>query len=138
MDLNLEGKRALVCGSTQGIGKAAAIELALLGASITLCSRNANALEEVRQELVASDGQQHDILVAMDFSKPNELEKVLKAHIDKNNPYHVLINNTGGPHGGQAIDADMEEFRIAFNQHLICNQILAKALCSSNEISKLW
>ena len=44
MNLSLKGKRALVCGSTQGIGKAAAVELALLGAEITLVARNEEAL----------------------------------------------------------------------------------------------
>ncbi len=127
MDLNLEGKRAFVCGSTQGIGKATALELALLGASVTLCARSADKLNEVKEELDRSVGQVHDILVA-DFSKPNELDKSLNQHLDSSKPYHILINNTGGPPGGQAIDADLEEFRIAFNQHLICNQILAKAL----------
>jgi len=134
MDLNLEGKRALVCGSTQGIGKATAIELALLGASVTLCARNQGALQEVIDELDVSEGQDHNILVA-DFSKPNELEKAISEHIERLNQYHILVNNTGGPPGGQAIDADLEEFRIAFNQHLICNQILAKALVPQMKVA---
>ena len=134
MDLNLEGKRALVCGSSQGIGKATAIELAFLGASVTLCARNKNVLKEVLDELDISEGQDHTILVA-DFSKPNELEKALANHLESNNSYHILINNTGGPPGGQAIDADLEEFRIAFNQHLICNQILTKALVPQMKIA---
>ena len=127
MDLNLKAKNALVCGSTQGIGKAIAKELANLGASITLLARNQEALEEVKQELFAGAGQHHRVLVA-DFSKPDELKKVIDADIASGNDYHILINNTGGPPGGQAIDADITEFRIAFNQHLICNQILAQAL----------
>lgn len=125
MDLNLNGKAALVSGSTQGIGKAIAIELANLGASVTLLSRNKEKLEEVRSELFHTSGQKHQVLVA-DFAKPNELKSAIEEHI-KDNEYHILINNTGGPPGGQAIDADLEAFRIAFNQHLICNQILAQA-----------
>ena len=127
MDLNLKGKRALVCGSTQGIGKAAAEELANLGASITLCARNEETLEEVRADLFTSSGQNHEILVA-DFSKPDGLRQTLADHIDSSNPYHILVNNTGGPPGGLAIDAELEAFRIAFNQHLICNHILVQAL----------
>ena len=59
MDLNLEGKRAVVCGSTQGIGKASAIELALLGASVTLIARNEAKLVEVMGELKTSARQHH-------------------------------------------------------------------------------
>jgi len=125
MDLNLKGKSALVSGSTQGIGKAIATELANLGASVTLLARNKEKLEEVRNDLFHGSGQNHKTLVA-DFAKPNELKSVIDEHI-KQNQYHILINNTGGPPGGQAIDADLEAFRIAFNQHLICNQILAQA-----------
>ena len=40
----------------------------------------------------------------------------------------ILVNNSGGPHGGPLIDADEEEFRIAFERLLICNHILAKAV----------
>ncbi len=127
MDLNLKGKRALVCGSTQGIGKAAAIELANLGASVTLLARNEEALEEAKSELFSTLGQDHEILVA-DFSKPENLRSALSDHVNAERPYHILVNNTGGPPGGQAIEAQLEEFRIAFNQHLICNQILAQAL----------
>ncbi len=125
MDLNLKGKSALVSGSTQGIGKAIAIELANLGASVTLLARNAEKLAEVRDDLFHASGQNHQILVA-DFAKPNELKSTIEEHI-KSNQYHILVNNTGGPPGGLAIDADLEAFRIAFNQHLICNQILAQA-----------
>lgn len=127
MDLNLKGKNALVCGSTQGIGKAIAEELANLGASVTVLARNSEKLETVRKSLFHGAGQNHQILVA-DFGKPDELKSTIDQHLAAGNTYHILINNTGGPPGGQAIDADITAFRIAFNQHLVCNQILAQAL----------
>jgi 3-oxoacyl-[acyl-carrier protein] reductase len=126
MDLNLKGKSALVCGSTQGIGKAIAEELANLGCSVTLCARNKQKLEEVKQGLFKASGQKHQILVA-DFASPTELKSTIDKHLADGNQYHILINNTGGPPAGQAIDADVEAFRIAFNQHLVCNQILTQA-----------
>jgi 3-oxoacyl-[acyl-carrier protein] reductase len=126
MNLNLTGKNALVCGSTQGIGKASAIELALLGATVTLLSRNEQALKAVVKELPTPAGQVHDYLVA-DFNYPDQLKSVIEKFV-KNNPVQILINNTGGPPAGQAIDATPEEFIKAFTSHLICNQILVQAL----------
>ncbi len=126
MNLDLRGKRAVVGGSTQGIGKASAIELALLGATVTLLSRNEQALKAVVKELPTPVGQVHDYLVA-DFNYPDQIKSVIEKFV-KNNPVQILINNTGGPPAGQAIDASPEEFIKAFTSHLICNQILVQAL----------
>jgi 3-oxoacyl-[acyl-carrier protein] reductase len=126
MDLNLEGKRAVVCGSTQGIGKASAIELALLGASVTLIARNETKLAAVIGELKTSAKQQHGYLIA-DFDFPGAVEKVIK-HFATTQSAHILVNNTGGPPAGLAIEASVGEYLKAFESHLICNQILAQAL----------
>lgn len=126
MNLNLTGKRAVVCGSTQGIGKAAAIELASLGASITLIARNEEKLRQVLNELPKEQGQTHNYITA-DFNFPEELKRRIGEFV-KNNTAAVLINNTGGPPAGQAIDAAPEAYLKAFSNHLICNQILAQAV----------
>jgi 3-oxoacyl-[acyl-carrier protein] reductase len=126
MNLDLTGKRALVCGSTQGIGKATAIELALLGASVTLLARNEEKLRNVLKELPIQQGQEHDILI-VDFTDPSLLKNIIENYTAKNG-IDILINNTGGPAGGQAIDANTDEFINAFNMHLICNQILVRAI----------
>lgn len=126
MDLNLKGKRALVCGSSQGIGKASAIELALMGANVCLLARNEETLKQVLKELARQEGQEHEILIA-DFSNPEQLRTVLNDYL-KDKDVDILINNTGGPAGGQAIDANTEQFIQAFNMHLICNQILVQAI----------
>src|ERR1043165_3807208 len=96
MNLDLTGKRALVCGSTQGIGRAAAIELALLGASITLLARDEAKLGKVVAELPAPKKQKHGTLRA-DFAKPDEVRQVVQAALDPAAPYSILINNSGGP-----------------------------------------
>ena len=126
MNLDLTGKRALVCGSSQGIGRAAAVELASLGASITLIARNGEKLKEVIDHIPADDTESHHYLVA-DFSNPDKLKTVMDEYL-KDHSIDILINNTGGPAGGQAIDAGTEEFITAFNSHLICNQILVQAV----------
>jgi 3-oxoacyl-[acyl-carrier protein] reductase len=129
MNLSLEGKFAIICGSTQGIGLATAEELALMGANCTLIARNEEALKTAVQHLDTSLKQQHNYLVA-DFSKPDEVKKAIEAHVAKS-PVHVLINNTGGPPPGPAIEATEEAFLNTFNQHLICNHILTKAVFPS-------
>lgn len=126
MNLDLTGKRALVCGSTQGIGKATAIELALLGANVTLLARNKEKLQLVLEELPAHQEQKHGILIA-DFTDPKLLKSIIENYTAKNG-VDILINNTGGPSGGQAIDAGTDEYINAFNMHLICNQILVQAV----------
>jgi 3-oxoacyl-[acyl-carrier protein] reductase len=125
MNLDLTGKRALVCGSTQGIGKASAIELAKLGASITLVARSEEKLKVVITELTRSGNVQHDYIVA-DFEQPDVLKEKINAYA-KQNTIHVLINNTGGPPAGLAINAKEEEFVKAFSNHLLCNHILVQA-----------
>ncbi|MES1224181.1 MAG: SDR family NAD(P)-dependent oxidoreductase, partial [Bacteroidota bacterium] len=129
MNLSLEGKNAVVCGSTQGIGFAIAEELALLGASCTLLARNEASLKLAVQHLDIALRQQHNYLVT-DFSKPDEVRSVIEKHV-LNNPVHILINNTGGPATGAIVEATEEAFLTAFNQHLICNHILTKAVIPS-------
>ena len=136
MDINLKDKKAFVCGSTQGIGRAAAIELANLGASIVLLARNEDSLKQVKDELDVTNNQIHDFIVA-DFSEPGELEKKIAEYLEKNpQPVHILVNNTGGPPAGRAIDADLEEFVRAFQNHLLCNQILAQVLVGGMKAEK--
>jgi len=126
MELSLKGKRALVCGSTQGIGKASAIELAALGASVTLVARDKAKLKLVLKELTQEKGQEHDSLVA-DFNFPNRLESSLEKYLTTH-VVHVLVNNTGGPPAGPALAATLDEFSKAFSNHLMCNQVLVQAL----------
>ena len=126
MNLDLTGKRALVCGSTQGIGRASAMELALLGASITLVARNEEKLKETIRSLPADDTESHHYVVA-DFTDPEQLKTAVDTYL-KRHTIDILVNNTGGPAGGQAIEASIEEYSKAFSQHLICNQILAQAV----------
>jgi len=126
MNLDLYGKRAVVCGSTQGIGKASAIELAALGASVTLIARNEEKLKQTLQELATTSQQRHEYLVA-DFSYPDELRLKIEAYA-ANNLIHILVNNTGGPAGGPALEASTDEYLKAFSAHLLCNQILTQAV----------
>lgn len=125
--MKLNGKTALVSGSTQGIGKAVALKLAEMGAKVVLLARNEEKLKAVLDELSTENQQNHAYLVA-DFANPSELKQKVDAFLSNGNRIDILVNNTGGPKAGLAIDADISEFLAAFNQHLICNHILVQAV----------
>lgn len=122
MDLNLKGKNALVCGSSKGIGKAAAFELANLGANITLVARTGEKLAAVKQELPRVAGQNHDFLVA-DFGNISDLKRKVSGLVSLK-PIHVLVNNTGGPGAGALLEASLDDFKQAFQKHVMCNHLL--------------
>lgn len=123
LSMNLSGKTALVAGSTQGIGFASAQALASLGANCVLIARNEEALKAAVAKLETAAGQQHSYLVA-DFSNPANVQEAVSGFV-QNNTIHILVNNTGGPAAGPIVDAAPDNFLQAFQQHLICNHILA-------------
>ena len=128
MNLDLKGKNAFVGGSSKGIGKAVAFELARLGASVTLVGREEPSLMQCLIDLsfIGSSEQRHDY-VAVDFSDPDKVKSAVERHMKKSNKaYHILVNNTGGPTSGKIQDAEEKDFIKAFEAHLICNHILTK------------
>ncbi len=130
MNLDLTQKTAVVCGSTQGIGRASAVELALMGANVTLMARNEAALQRTLSALDVSKGQVHHYIVA-DFSNTENVKNAVSTYLAAFPEVHILVNNTGGPAGGPIIDAAPEQFLKTFEMHLINNQILAQALIPS-------
>lgn len=121
MDISLKNKNALVCGSTQGIGKAIAIELASLGANVTLFARNEHRLKYVMKELPVIDNQSHEYLVA-DFFEQEKVKSEIENYLSKGKILHIVINNTGGPPHGLAIDSDPKDFIRGFSAHLVNSQ----------------
>jgi 3-oxoacyl-[acyl-carrier protein] reductase len=126
MDLDLAGKHALVCGGSEGIGRAAAHELALLGADVTVLARRPEALQETVAALPRSGAQQHG-WIAADVSQPDTLRAQVEA-LAAGKPVQILVNNSGGPPGGPVHSAEAAAFFDAFNRHLVANQTLVQAL----------
>lgn len=124
MDLKIHNKNALVCGSTQGIGKASAIALANEGANITLVGRNETKLDAVLKELPQ---QGHHSYIVADFNKPKDLEEQVKNFIETHHGFHILVNNTGGPKSGAILNAGLDEFDKGFTMHIKCNHVLVQA-----------
>ena len=129
MNLSLHSKTALVCGASQGIGKAIAIALADIGASCILLARNEDALKDVVKQLSVGEGQSHEYRV-VDFTQFDHL-KLTIGQLTVNYRIDILINNSGGPAGGLITTADSIAFEQAFRQHLICNHILTQAVIPS-------
>jgi 3-oxoacyl-[acyl-carrier protein] reductase len=127
MDLDLSGKHALVCGASDGIGKAAAIELALLGADVTVLARREAALQQVVAALpVVIEGQVHGWRVGDDGQTQALSDTVAALALER--PVHILVNNGGGPPGGTAAGADLDAYLTAFRNHLLANQTRVQAV----------
>lgn len=127
MDLDLSGRRALVCGASAGIGRACAHAIAGLGAHVTVLARSVDRLADVAATLPSPGEQAHDILAA-DFSDPSALEGAVALRTVEAGGYDVLVHNTGGPPAGPAAEATPEQYRAAFDQHLVCGQVLVRTL----------
>jgi 3-oxoacyl-[acyl-carrier protein] reductase len=128
--IDCSNKKALVCGSTQGIGKAIALKLAEAGASVTLVARNEQTLAKVITELPISSTQHHDYIVA-DFGDPQHVLSAVGAYCQSHEPFHILINNTGGPAPGALYEASSEVLLAALSQHLLCSHFLVQLLLPS-------
>ena len=126
MNLSLEGRNALICGSSQGIGYAIAEELALMGANCILLARNEDNLRIAASQLDTSLRQAHSFH-AIDFNDHPSVRKLINS-LTQSGPIHILVNNSGGPPAGPIIQAKEEQFLQAFNQHLIVNHILTTAV----------
>lgn len=126
MDLNLSGKHALVCGASEGIGRAAAHELALLGADVTVLARRAEALRAVVGHLPCVGVQRHGWVVA-DVSDTDTLRETVD-RIVALHPLHILINNTAGPAGGAVHGATEAAFLDTFRRHLLANHALVQCV----------
>lgn len=113
MIVSLIGKKALVGGSSGGIGKAIAEQLAKSGASITLMSRSEDKLKSIVSMLPTDQGQHHQYLV-VDFSDFTGYQEIISTFFKKNS-IDILINNTQGPKPGNALEVNVHDYQEAFD-----------------------
>ena len=113
MKIELSGKKALVGGSSKGIGLGIAKQLAESGASVCLMARNETKLKEIVSKLPSSENQNHDYLV-VDFSNFDGFKIIIEQYVDKNR-IDILINNTQGPPAGNSLSKDIESYQEAFD-----------------------
>jgi 3-oxoacyl-[acyl-carrier protein] reductase len=111
MKIDLRGKKALVGGSSKGIGLGVATELANSGASVCLMARNESRLKEIVAQLPSSNN--HSYLV-VDFSKFEDFKIKIEEYV-KNNQVDILINNTQGPPAGNSLSKNIDSYQEAFD-----------------------
>lgn len=131
MNISLKNRNALVCGSSKGIGLASAKLLADMGANVTLAARSEDKLKAAISNLDVSKGQSHEYIL-VDYNNQADLSGKIEGLVSKKN-IHILVNNTGGPPAGPISKATPEAFLAAYNQHLVCNHLLATKLLPGME-----
>lgn len=127
MDLDLTGRHALVCGASQGIGRACAIELAQLGADVTVLARREQALRQLASELPRTHAAQKHGFIAADSGDTEHLRAQVEALVT-GSPAHILVNNSGGPPPGPVLGAQPDAFLDAYRKHLLANHVLAETV----------
>lgn len=128
MIIDLTGKRALVCGGSEGIGLASAKLLAEAGASVVLLSRNEEKLKEaIKQLWIKNELQEHNYLIG-DLSDPYSVAHDIEEYLNNGNKIDILINNSGGPAPGLLINENTEKLLATFNQHVIAAQLITQKL----------
>jgi len=110
--ISLDGKRALVCGGTSGIGKAAAEALSDCGSEVVILSRSASG----------------NNTISCDLEDLDSLTVSVNKEIGSNGSFEILINNSGGPPSGPLIDAKPSDFEKAFLRHVLASQTLVQLL----------
>jgi len=118
--ISLEGKRALVCGGTSGIGKATAQALRDCGSEVVILSRSAFG----------------NNTISCDLEDLDSLTVSVNKEIESNGFFEILINNSGGPPSGPLIDAKPSDFEKAFLRHVLASQTLVQLLLPGMEKSK--
>lgn len=113
MKISLDNKKAFVGGSSKGIGKAIATQLANSGASVTIVGRNSVDLEATLASLRKDVHQQHQLLV-VDYNDLEQYKTIVSDYFAKNK-VDILVNNTNGPKPGAALENKAEDFQTAFN-----------------------
>ena len=113
MNISLVDKKALVGGSSGGIGKAIAQQLAESGASVTLMSHSEEKLKKIVSKLPTHQGQQHQYVV-VDFNDFEGYTKIIGSYFE-NNSVDILVNNTQGPAAGGALEKNVNDYQVAFD-----------------------
>jgi len=123
----LDGRHALVCGASAGIGRATALALAAAGSEVTALARSADRLAALVPELLAAGAPSARALVA-DLDDTAALGAAIDALLATAGPVAILVNNTGGPPPGPLLEADEGAFLATFRRHVLAAHLLVRRL----------
>jgi len=123
MNLNLNGRKAIVCGASKGLGRACAMALAEEGVHLVINARNAEALEETAEEIRARTGVRVQA-VAADITTESGRARVLTACPDPD----ILVTNAGGPPPGDFRDWDQQAWYAAVDANMLTPIFMIKAV----------
>lgn len=135
MEISLHNRNALVGGSSRGIGKAIALQLAKSGAKVTLMARSQEGLESVLRELAEFGEQPHDYLL-VDFNNYESFGNTLKDYFSENK-VDILVNNTQGPPSGSSLEVSTADYQKAFDL-LFKTVVLTTELAMDHMKSNKW
>src|SRR3954452_19508337 len=118
MDLGLNGRVALIAAASRGLGKAVALTLAEEGTRVAIFSRRPEAIEAAAAQIRSRTGG--EILpLAADVNRPEDLERVVRATVERFGRLDILVNNAGGPPPGTFENLTEEQWQQAVNLTLM-------------------
>ncbi len=127
MDLGLRGKVALVAAASRGLGRAVAEELAAEGASLVMCARGKEALDEAC-EAVRNESGVDVVGVPADVSRPEDVTRLVREAIDRFSRIDILVTNAGGPPSGLFESLGPEKWDEAIRVTLLSTVNLCRAV----------
>ncbi len=144
MKVDLSGQTALICGATRGIGRAISLEMVKSGARVIVLARSQERLEQLQRDLtlityghlgdwesLSEDQKSFHRFIVADLGQINTWPQLIGHLLLELGPISILVANSGGPKGGPLLEAQSQEFLVAFQQHLIAPQILVQLLAPS-------
>lgn len=135
MTPDLLGRHALVCGASEGIGRATAFALARRGASVIALARRREALDALCAELPRAPSGQNHLGLPVDIGDTAALDAGMRALVNEH-PIQIVLNNTGGPPGGPLAAASIEQLSLVFRQHVLAAQTILQCVLPTMQAAR--
>ena len=127
MNLNLKNKNAIVCASSQGLGKAAALDLAEEGVNLAICSRDQDKINKVKEEIHQKINSEIKVIaLKVDLDSPDEIQAFYKQVENDLGSVDILVNNNGGPPPSTFEQLSDDDWQKAFNSTMMSCLRLSK------------